>query len=90
MGTEKRERQKANKAMGRQEVAQAETRKKTFRIGALVVGGLAVVIALVWVASALTGDDDNDEVEIPTTTTEVTVVTDPEVSVVPEPDTTGG
>lgn len=80
MGTEKRERQKANKAMRQQELAQAESRKKTFRIAALAVGGVAAVIALVWVASIVTSDDSDEQppattvIEQPTTTAAATTV----------------
>ncbi len=86
MGTEKRERQKANKAMHQQELVQAENRKRTLRIAALAVGGIAAVIALVWVASTLTSDDSDDQppvttvIEQPTTTTPATTA----------PVTTGG
>jgi hypothetical protein len=76
VGTEKRERQKANKAMRQQELAQAESRKKNLRIGALVVGGIAVIIGLVWIASSVTGDDEQPPVttvlEQPTTSAPVT------------------
>jgi hypothetical protein len=58
VGSEKRERQKANKAMRQQEVAQTESRKRNLRIGALVVGGIVAVIGLVWIASAVTSDDE--------------------------------
>ena len=85
MGSEKRERQKANKAMRQQELAQAESRKRNLRIGALVVGGIAAVIGLVWIASAVTSDDEEQPpattvLEQPTTSTSATTV----------PVTTGG
>jgi hypothetical protein len=91
VGTEKRERQKANKAMHQEQLAQAEGRKKQIRIGVLVVGGIAAVIALVWVASTLTSDDSDDQppattvLEQPTTSAPAT--TTPETT---EPVTTGG
>jgi cyclophilin family peptidyl-prolyl cis-trans isomerase len=60
VGTEKRERQKANRALRQQEEAKAESKKRSFRIAAIVIGGLVVVFGLVWIASAVTGDDKTD------------------------------
>jgi predicted Kef-type K+ transport protein len=86
VGTEKRERQKANKAMHQQQLAQTEGRKKNIRIGALVVGGIVAVIALVWVASALTTDDSEEQPAV-TTVLEQPPITTPETT---DADTTGG
>jgi hypothetical protein len=72
--------------MRQQELAQAESRKRNLRIGALVVGGIVAVIGLVWIASAVTSDDGEEQppdttvLEQPTTSTSATTV----------PVTTGG
>ena len=60
MGTEKRERQKANRALRQQEIQKAESRRRGFRIAAIVVGGLVAVLGLVWIATVVTGDDETD------------------------------
>jgi peptidyl-prolyl cis-trans isomerase B (cyclophilin B) len=59
VGTEKRERQKANRALRQQELAAADKRRKTFRIGIIVVGAVVAVFLLVWVVS-LFSDDEGD------------------------------
>ena len=70
MGTEKRERQKANRALRQQEIQKAESRRRTFRIGAIVVGGLVAVFGLAFIASVVTGDDDETPVSTEVVTTE--------------------
>ena len=59
MGTEKRERQKANRALRQQELAAADKRRRAVRIGIIVVGAIAAVFLLVWVVS-LFSDDEGD------------------------------
>ena len=60
MGTEKRERQRANKAAKQQQVARAETRQKSTRIGVIVVGAIVGVLAIAFVANTFIGGDDDD------------------------------
>lgn len=77
MGTEKRERQRANRELKYQQQAKEERRRKLTRrtvIGALaVVGGLGLVIGIAWLGGA--GDDDDSTastlapVTVPTTVT---------------------
>ena len=62
MGTEKRERQKANRALRQQEQQKAASRKRGMRIAAIVVGGLVAVFGLVYIATLVTGDDDDADV----------------------------
>lgn len=71
MGTEKRERQKANRAQRQQEVERKASRKKLLRTVGLVVGGIVAVIAFVWIASEIVGSDDD-----PSTPVTVPVVTE--------------
>ena len=71
MGTEKRERQKANKAKREQEVARQAARSRSIRIGVLVVGAIVAVFLLVFIAGRFI--DDGDE-------TQDTVVTEQEPS----------
>ncbi len=66
MGTEKRERQKANRALKQQQLEQQASRRKLLRTALIVVGAIVAVFALVWVASNFVGDDDE-----PTTPTPV-------------------
>lgn len=60
MGTEKRERQKANRALGQQQAQQEQTKARFTRIGVIVGGAIVLVVALALAATLLTGDDDSD------------------------------
>jgi ferric-dicitrate binding protein FerR (iron transport regulator) len=57
VGTEKRERQKANRALKQQQVAQAQTRRKLLRKVAIGVAAVAALVLFVWIASTLVADD---------------------------------
>ncbi len=59
MGTEKRERQKANRALRRQEMARVESRSRWTRIAIVVGGGIVAVVGLVVVVNLVAGDDDD-------------------------------
>jgi cyclophilin family peptidyl-prolyl cis-trans isomerase len=91
VGTEKRERQKANRAQRQQEQLKAASRKRGMRIAAIVVGGLVAVFGLVYIATLVTGDDDSDTSStIEPVSTEV-ITSEPISSIVPvasEPATT--
>jgi cyclophilin family peptidyl-prolyl cis-trans isomerase len=63
VGTEKRERQKANRAQRQQEQLKAQSRKRGMRIAAIVIGGLVAVFGLVYIATLVTGDDETDTVD---------------------------
>jgi hypothetical protein len=71
VGTEKRERQKANRALKHQQQQQAVSRRKLYRKVAIGVVAVAALIAFVWIASNVVGDDDEPS-------TPVTPVTLPE------------
>jgi hypothetical protein len=58
VGTEKRERQKANRAQKQQQLQQEASRRKTFRIIAIGVGAVAGVFLLAWIASNFVGSDN--------------------------------
>jgi hypothetical protein len=58
VGTEKRERQKANRALKHQQQQQAVSRRKLYRKVAIGVVAVAALIAFVWIASNVVGDDD--------------------------------
>ena len=80
VGTEKRERQKANRALKQQEIEKQASRRSTTRKVLIGVGAVAGVFLLAWIASNFVGEDD------PATPTEVVVPTDtvgPTVSVAP-------
>jgi cyclophilin family peptidyl-prolyl cis-trans isomerase len=58
VGTDKRERQRTNKARKDQQVAKAETREKTTRTAIIVVGSIVAVFAVVLIANTFIGGDD--------------------------------
>ncbi len=68
MGTEKRERQKANRALRQQQELQRAARRKRLRLIAIGVAAVAGVFLLAWIASTFVGDDE------PTTPTPVVTV----------------
>ncbi len=77
MGTAKRERQKANRQLRLQELAQQARREKSKRVGLRIGLVVAAVVALVGIAVWLGGDDSD---ETATTTTTVVVSEKPEVT----------
>ena len=79
MGTEKRERQKANRALKHQQEQQAVSRRKLYRKVAIGVAAVAALVLFVWIASNFVGDDDDPN-------TPVTPVTLPE-TIAPADDT---
>ena len=76
MGTEKRERQRANRQLKYQQLAKEEQRRKLTRrvvIGALaVVGGVALVIGIAWLGGAGDDDDEPSASSLPAVTTPAT------------------
>ncbi len=64
VGTEKRERQKANKARREEELARQAAKTRTTRLVVLIGGAIVAVFALVFIAGQFVGDDDepNDTV----------------------------
>jgi hypothetical protein len=100
VGTEKRERQKANRALKHQQEQQAASRRKLYRKIAIGVAAVAALVLFVWIASTVVGDDDEPvtPVTIPATiaddvvdtTVDTTVGTTPDTTVATTPDTTGG
>lgn len=84
MGTEKRERQKANRALKHQQEVQAASRKKIYRKVGLGVAAVAAIVLFVWIASNVVGEDDN----APTTpVTLPATILDTPIDTVPEPTT---
>jgi cyclophilin family peptidyl-prolyl cis-trans isomerase len=71
VGTEKRERQKANKAMRQQELAKVEQQQRRKRTAVRVAIGAAVavaaVVAIAWIGGAF-DDDEGDVATVPDTT----------------------
>ena len=78
MGTPKRERQKANRALAQQDQVRAENRQRYVRIGLIAVAAIIGVFALVWITSQIVGDDNDDQPVTPTTVTTPVTVTTPE------------
>jgi len=80
VGTEKRERQKANRQQRLIEEARAErtakVRRTTVRWGIAGVLGIGVVVLIAWIGGAFSGDDDDSDVETLLTTPVLTVPTD--------------
>ncbi|MFK8023132.1 MAG: hypothetical protein AB8G26_04125 [Ilumatobacter sp.] len=58
MGTAKRERQRANKLKQQEEIARSESRRRSTKIGVLVVAAIVAVFVIVVIAGQITGDDD--------------------------------
>jgi uncharacterized membrane protein YvbJ len=83
VGTEKRERQKANRALKHQQEAQAAARRSLVRKIAIGVAGLAAIVVFVWIASTIVGGSDDDNPTTPVTLPEVV----PDTAAV-TPDTT--
>jgi cyclophilin family peptidyl-prolyl cis-trans isomerase len=86
VGTEKRQRKKSNREMGRQMQARAEQRRKTTRRGITIGGIIVALIALFFLIAVLTKDDSSS-----TTTTEPTEsVPATEVPATDAPDANSG
>lgn len=88
MGTEKRERQKANRALKQQQELQQAARRKRFRFIAIGVAAVAGVFLIAWIASTFVGDDDE-----PTPTPVVSVEPTAPEATTPDataPDSTDG
>jgi ferric-dicitrate binding protein FerR (iron transport regulator) len=81
VGTEKRERQKANRALKQQQMEQAASRRKMTRRIAVGVAAVAGVFLVAWIASNFVADDE----PTPTPTSTVPELTVPDVSL---PDVT--
>jgi hypothetical protein len=81
VGTEKRERQKANRALKHQQELQQASRRKRVRVIAIGIAAVAGVFLVAWIASIFVADDEE-----PTTPTPVVTV---ETST-PAPDDTDG
>jgi ferric-dicitrate binding protein FerR (iron transport regulator) len=96
VGTEKRQRQKANRALKQQQVEQAASRRKMTRRIAIGVAAVAGVFLVAWIASNFVADDEPTPTP-PVTLPDVTLpdvtlpdVTLPDVSVPAADTTTGG
>ena len=59
MGTDKRERQRANKAVKQQQAARAETKQKGTRLGLIIVGAIVAVVGIAFIANTFLGGDDD-------------------------------
>ncbi len=58
MGTEKRERQKANRALKQQQQVQAVARRKLYRKVGIGVAAVAALVLFVWIASNVVSEDE--------------------------------
>ena len=88
MGTEKRERQKANRALKHQQQVQAVARRKLYRKVAIGVAAVVALVLFVWIASTVVGGDD--EPSTPPATVPVTPDTVADTTVDSAPPTTEG
>jgi cyclophilin family peptidyl-prolyl cis-trans isomerase len=89
VGTAKRERQKANKAMREQELARQHARSRTTRIVLLVAGAIAAVFVLVFVAARFTDDDSSTDATVATSDEPAVSEVEPAASDAPDDTTTG-
>jgi hypothetical protein len=58
VGTDKRERQKANRALKHEQQVKAVARRKLYRKVAMGVGAVVALVLFVWIASNVVGNDD--------------------------------
>ena len=58
VGTEKRDRQRANRALKEQQAARQQTRQRGTRIAVIVGGAIVAVLAIAFVANTFFSDDD--------------------------------
>jgi cyclophilin family peptidyl-prolyl cis-trans isomerase len=85
VGTEKRERQKANRAQRQQEQLKQASRQRSMRIAAIVVGGLVAVFGLVYIATLVVGDDDSDTSDTLAPITSEVLTSEPSEAVTSQP-----
>ena len=92
MGTDKRERQKANRALKHQQEVQAVARRKLYRKVAIGVAAVVALVVFVWIASTVVGDDEpsTPPATLPVTTTADTTADDTTIPETTVPDTAGG
>jgi hypothetical protein len=88
VGTEKRERQKANRALKHQQQQQAVSRRKLYRKVAIGVGAVAALIVFVWIASNVVGGDDEPSTPVAPVTLPATIDTVPDTVPATVADTT--
>ncbi len=67
MGTEKRERQKANRALKNQQEVKAAARRTLLRKVAIGAAGVIAVVLFVWIASNIVSSGDDDGPVTPVT-----------------------
>ena len=88
MGTEKRERQKANRAKRQAEEAKAArssaVKRNAVRWVIVAIAAVAAVVLIAWIGGAF----DSDDVEAPTTTLQLETITPATTDVAPTPATT--
>jgi ferric-dicitrate binding protein FerR (iron transport regulator) len=90
VGTEKRERQKANRALKHQQEVQAVARRKLYRKIAIGVAGVAALVLFVWIASTIVGDDDEPTTPVTVPAVDTTVESTTDTTVASTTETTGG
>ena len=90
MGTEKRERQKANRTLRQQQELQAQSRRILFRKIAIGVAALVAIIVVVYIASTVVGSDDPVTPDSTNPTQDVTTVPSVDVYVPVTAPTSGG
>jgi cyclophilin family peptidyl-prolyl cis-trans isomerase len=71
VGTDKRERQKANRQARREAESQAATRRRRIRTGLLVGGAVVLILAVLLVISLVSDDGGDEDVDASATTTAV-------------------
>ncbi len=59
VGTDKRDRQRANRAIKNQQAARAQTKQKSTRLGLIIGGAIVAVLGLTFIANAFIGGDDD-------------------------------
>jgi cyclophilin family peptidyl-prolyl cis-trans isomerase len=88
VGTDKRERQKANRQLRLEEMAKAQQQQRFKRRGLLIGGGIAAAILLAFLFSLFGSDDDDGEAQSTTTPAVAADATDTTVPVSAAPAST--
>ena len=88
MGTDKRDRQKANRQLRLEQMAKSQQQQRFKRRGLLIGGGIAAAVLLAFLFSIFGSDDDDGEAQSTTTSASAVEATDTTVAVSTAPVST--
>jgi hypothetical protein len=94
VGTDKRARQKANRAQRQAEEQRAAktnaVKRNVIRWVIVIVAAIVAVVLIAWVGGAFDGDDDSPDATVPLTFPEISVATTVPDSIKPDTSVTAG